>query len=147
MLLFKSLRWLIHITCISIHRTFVSRLLMPHCSEVPRPQGSISTLPCMWFKLLVSKLVLLINSGSNVMQLTPHLVGGAFTCNVQWNTVDCEQNIIVTYTELKNILKRANNSYGISIGYTTRWRSLRGIHYRVPQARGCVYRRDRNRVV
>ena len=35
----------------------------------------------------------------------------------------------------------------ISIGYTTRWRSLRHIHYRGPQARGCVYRRDRHRVV
>ena len=35
----------------------------------------------------------------------------------------------------------------VCIGYTTRLRSLRDIHDRVPQARGCVYRRDRNRVV
>ena len=32
-------------------------------------------------------------------------------------------------------------------GYTMRWRSLQVIHYRVLQARGCVYHRDWDRVV
>ena len=42
-----------------LYITFFSRLWIPHRSEVPRPQDSISTLPCMHFKLLVSKLYLL----------------------------------------------------------------------------------------